>query len=298
MVFRFRPCAGDTRTMIEPKERNGNRVHGIDVVIRAHPIARKLELERSLFSLLYQTFRPVHPVIVTQGFDAKSTETVMTLVQKFDWASEGHLVPQVINVPNPLGNDLRSTLLNIAISQTRMRYMAVLDCDDYLYSHAYEYLIHELASTGATISFGGINRRDVTIFERFVYSLRTKYDQFSGDCFEELMVGNFCPIHSFVVDRDKVAETDLRLDSDLQRLEDYEFILRICSKYEASFQSRAKATGVYNWHLSGAASIDFQQDTRDPLHRENRKLWNEARRRIWRRKCKIRDQAQSTDPDV
>jgi hypothetical protein len=79
-------------------------------------------------------------------------------------------------------------------------------------------------------------------------------------------------------------------DPTLTRMEDYDFLLRICSKYESCFAGRVKEIGVYNWDLKGGGSIEVHQDATLPRSQENKRLWNEARRRLWRRKCTIRDQ--------
>jgi Glycosyl transferase family 2 len=269
------------------------RRRGVDVVIRVHTLARQIEFDRALFSLVTQSFQPVHPIVVTQGFDTPGTNSITLLTNKYEWHSAGHLSPSIINVDNPTGEDLRSTLLNVGIANGSLRYIAFLDSDDYLYEDAYGYLVQQAQNTGAAVTFGGITRRDIKVFEHFVFNVNTKYDQFLGNGLEDLWVGNFCPIHSFIVDRNQVSDEDLVFDTALKRLEDYELLLRICTKYHVYFDSRAKSIGVYNWHLGGGGSIEFQQDARLPWHQENKRLWNEARRRIWRQKCTIRDQVRS-----
>jgi len=269
---------------------NKSRCRGIDVIIRVHTITRQLELDRALFSLINQTFQPVHPVIVTQGFDAEAIKVITSLVEKYDWLSYSHCAPSIVNVDDPAGADLRSTLLNVGIANGCLRYIGFLDSDDYLYEHAYDFLIKQAEVTGSAISFGGVVRRDVNVFDRFVFNLRTRREQFSGTGLNDLLVGNFCPIHSFIVDRHRIDDEDLWFDPALTRLEDYDFLLRICSKYNAFFESRSEVIGVYNWHQGGEGTIEFYQDSRLPRHLENRRLWNQARRRIWRRKCIIRDQ--------
>jgi hypothetical protein len=268
----------------------GHRPCGIDVITRVHDVARELELDRALFSLVNQRFQPVHPIIATQGFDAHKISVISSIADKFEWHSAGHLAPAIVNVDNPAGADLRSKLLNVGIAKAGLRYIAFLDSDDYLYEHAYDYLVEQANTTDAAISFGGIVRKDVNVFERFVFNLSTHRGQFHGTGLSDLLVANFCPFHSFIIDRHRVADADLMFDTTLTRMEDYDFLLRICSKYEACFTGWDKEIGVYNWDLKGGGSIEFHQDPMLSRSRENKRLWNEARRRLWRRKCTIRDQ--------
>jgi glycosyltransferase involved in cell wall biosynthesis len=273
-----------------PETNNKRRNYGIDVIIRVHTVGRQLELDRTLFSLIHQTFRPVHPIIVTQGFSADQTNAIVSLVGNYEWRSAGHLVPTIVNVHNHTGADLRSTLLNVGIANGSLRYLAFLDGDDYLYEYAYDYLIEQAENANAAISFGGIVCKEITVFQRFVFNWYTNREQFRGADLNDLLVSNFCPIHSFVVDRHRVADEDLVFDTTLKRLEDYDFLLRICTKYTSWFTSRCRNIGVYNWHLDGSGSIEFHQDQSLRGYQENKRLWNEAQRQLWRRKCTIRDE--------
>jgi hypothetical protein len=259
---------------------------GIDVIVRIHDPKRTCELDRALFSLVNQSFHPVHPIIVTQDFSDDALLQLQDVADKHDWEHE-QVRPTIVNVKNASGGDLRSRLLNVGLSHARHRFFGVLDFDDYLYGHAYEYLISEAMRDNAAISFGHIVINHVRVFSDHMYILKKVRDGFSGNSFDELLHGNFCPIHSFVVDRAIVDPQDLYFDEGLTRLEDYEFFLRICSKYKTNFKSRSKAVGVYNWRLEGGNSTDFFANAaiNDP---RNKLEWAKAARRIWRRKCLIR----------
>ena len=93
----------------------------------------------------------------------------------------------------------------------------------------------------------------------------------------EMLIENFCPIHSFVLDRNLVDPSDLFFEERISRLEDYDFFLRICSKYPTWFESRSRVTAVYNWRFGKTKGVDEE--------------WSHARRHIWRLKCQIRDRA-------
>jgi len=258
---------------------------GVDTIIRCHDPGRFAELDRTLFALLHQSYGPVHPIIVTQGFSDEPLHKLRGIAESHKWEQFGHTNPTIVNVPNANNADMRAHLLNIGLLNVRSRYFAILDSDDYLYSYAYEYLVDELRRTSAAIAFGNISRKDVRAFNDFVYTRNHFSTPFIGNDLADLVIDNFCPIHSFVLDRSAVNAMDLRFDDTLARLEDYEFLLRICAQYPASFSSRKRTIGVYNWHLDGRASNQFAES--DEKARTNLAAWNQARRQIWRLKREL-----------
>lgn len=260
---------------------------GIDTIMRCHDPKRLAEMDRALFSLLHQSYGPVHVIVVTQGFSESSSEKIHAFVQGYQWEAYGHACPTIVNVGAEEGLDIRAHLLNVGVQKLAYRYFAFLDSDDYLYGFAYEYLIDEIVQSGAAIAFGDIVRKDVRAFDDFVYTRNRFAEQFRGSGLKDLAIDNFCPIHSFVVDRAAIEPADIRFDEELNRLEDYEFLLRICTKYSSSFSTRSRSIGVYNWHLDGRASNQFAQDGEKA--QANRVTWNKARRHVWRLKCQLRD---------
>jgi hypothetical protein len=258
---------------------------GIDVIVRFHDPARMDELDRALFSLVNQSFRPVHPVIVAQNLSEPDLARLRQIVELHDWDYE-QLAPTICNVAG--GGDLRSKLLNVGISLCRHRYLAILDFDDYLYGHAYAHLISAAIRHGAAISFGDIVVNSLRIFDGHAYVLEKTREQFRGASFDQLLSGHSHPIHSFVVDRSLVDPADLRFDEALTRLEDYEFLLRLAQRYPMTFDGLDMPIGVYNWRVEGGNSTDFFPGTAGD--RINKAEWAKAQRRIWRLKCTIRSE--------
>jgi Methyltransferase domain len=266
---------------------------GIDVIVRLHDPSRLMEFDSSLFSLLNQIFKPVHAVVVTQSFQEEATARVRALIDAFDWKGRGHEKPSLVNVEAPAGVDIRAQLLNVGIDLTRYRFLAFLDGDDYLYESAYDYLVREALSSGAALAFGSVICRHVRVFEKFVYSAVTIKDLFKGKNLNDLLTDNFCPIHSFIVDRNQISPDDLNFNSQLRRLEDYDFLLRLSSKYPTHFESLSKVVGVYNWHLDGRGATQFgRMDA--ARQAENEKAWIEARRHVWKLKTKLRSESVSS----
>jgi hypothetical protein len=269
-----------------------NLPSGVDVIVRFHDYSRIHELDRALFSLLNQAFTPVHPVIVTQNLPESESISVRAKVEAHNWVHVGHAQPTIINVAGQPNQDLRAKLLNAGIEKARYRFLSFLDSDDYLYGHAYSYLIEEMLSRRVSIAFGGIVCKHVRAFRSFVYTRHRIEGAFVGNGLSDLLEDNFCPIHSFVIDRSGVDTRDITFDTNLCRLEDYDFLLRFCSKYSAWFESRSKTIGVYNWHLDGRGSIQFHEID-EVKAKANQRAWNSARRHIWRLKSRLRDERNS-----
>ena len=262
----------------------------ISVILRFLDLKRVVELDRALFCLVNQTLKSVEAVIVLQNL-ADHASRIDELARRFDWHEYGHCPPVVVN-HNSSESDCRSQLLNIGLANARGRYFAVLDCDDYLYSYAYEHVIAGLRDTGAAIGFGGIVIKYKRVIENFVYTTNAGETSYCDNkCYTDLMHDNFCPIHSFVADRAIISVDDLKFDDRLTRLEDYELFLRICSKYRYNFNTRRKCIGVYNYDLTGDNSALIGTA---PASAENQSAWFRARGHTWRLKASIRESAAST----
>lgn len=260
---------------------------GVDVIIRYHRVDRTLELDIALASLFNQTYSPIHVIIVTQNFSAQDLRVVRDLLSEYDWETR-HVAPTVVNVESPSGLDVRSKLLNAGIARTRQRYLAILDYDDLLYSHAYEHLISVATKHDAAVSFGGIVVKHVCVFESFVWNLKRIDDYFRVGGLEDLIHDNFCPIHSFIVDMRKINIADISFNENLTRLEDYDFLLRLAEKYKFSFEGIGRKIGVYNFHLDGSNSSQVFLG-HGPEYEANARQWNDARRHIWRLKNRVKD---------
>lgn len=273
----------------------------IDVIVRVHDVARTVELEWALLSLFFQRFSPVRPIVVSQNLSKGDRDILAATVAKFDWVSRG-TEPLIEHFEGEPGQDYRSRLLNVGISKAQGQYLAILDSDDFLFENAYEDLIAKLEKSRSAIAFGNIKVRDVRAFPDYVYAVGDNDVDYNiwtiigGDetkFLPRLLAANFCPIHSFVVDRMKIAEDDLYFSEELERLEDYEFLLRICSKYQLGLLDEIIYVGVYNWHVGGSNSIVI--DESDPERQDvdarialNREKWNRALSRLWQLKTRIR----------
>ena len=241
-----------------------------DVVMRFHDVRRLNELDRAIFSLVTQRHCPTNIILVTQRFTEEEIEQTRNYLSAVLSIAEAPTL-KILNFSEPEPKDARSTLINIGIQNSKGRYLSFLDYDDFLYPEAYERLVPRVRDTQAAIAFGGINIHHVDIFPAYSYQTGAGVP-FKGQGIIDLFHENFCPIHSFVIDRTKVLAQDLFFEPDLHRNEDYDFLLRICARYLADFAHCKMIIGSYCLKNDGSNSIL----TGSTFSEEARRVWDDA----------------------
>lgn len=237
----------------------------LDVIVRFHDLQRLHELSRCIFSLVCQDYRPIRIILVTQRFTWSAIEETLQYVspalsldKKIDF--------QLVNFDKIEPKDARSDLINLGISKAAGRFLAFLDYDDIIYPDAYTTLIEHLLFSPAAIAFGGIAVKQVCICADTALVL-TQTQPFKGEGVLDLFQDNFCPIHSFVIDKKKIDEK-LYFDPKLNRLEDYDFLLRFCSRFLSDFKYITKIIGAYYYKNDGSNTILYSLSVTDKQREE------------------------------
>lgn len=251
----------------------------LDVVVRFHDHSRLGELERALFSVVGQSYRPINVVLVLQRFADEQARDVADVLEKVLGDEDG-ITHDLLrwNAAEPL--DGRSALINKGLRACKGRYLAFLDYDDTLFPEAYGLLVEALTAADAGIAFASLRMLRVDTYEHFVYGQRTSAN-FEGSSLRNLFQTNFCPIHSFALDRAKIPDEFLYFDVSLKVEEDYDFLLRICSNFRSDFSLIGTQIGDYVLKNDGSNStpvdswsVDFTNSYRDTVSLMN------ARRRL------------------
>lgn len=225
----------------------------LEVAVRFHDIRRLHELDRAIFSLITQSYRPLRILLALQRFTPKEVNAVteaLAVYQTIDGAPE----LKVLNLTEPEPPDARSGLINLAFQNAKGRYLACLDYDDLIHPEAYELLIGQLRSADAAIAFGGIYISHVDVFDDFL-RIESKSYPFNGSNVIDLFRGNFCPIHSFVLDRSRISKQHLYFEPLMNKNEDYDFLLRICAQYPSDFSLIKTYVGTYYLKTDGSNTI-------------------------------------------
>ena len=112
----------------------------MDTIVRYHDVSRTMELERCVFSIVGQSYRPLNIILTTQRFSEDEIEaTRSVLAPMID--SDDEVMLTILNWDQAEPADARSELLNLGLRGATGRYLAFLDYDDVLYPEAYELLV-------------------------------------------------------------------------------------------------------------------------------------------------------------
>ncbi len=254
---------------------------GLDVVVRFHDPARLDELGRAVFSLALQDHRPLAILVVCQRFDDAALDATAQALAPLI-AIAGDVVLEVLNRPQAEPPDARAALLNQGLRAGTGRWAAFLDYDDLIYPEGHRLLIAELEASGAAIAFGGVLNTEV-VREGVVPLVTHKRRLFQGEGLRQLLHSNFCPLHSFVLDRQRIAPEDLWFDETLAALEDYDFLLRLCARYPASFRLKDTIIGEYLLKDDDSNINPFAHGPRSDL--VPNATWEAAKALVWPRKA-------------
>ena len=228
----------------------------IDVVVRFHNIRRLAELERCISSLVMQTYRPLRIILTLQRFSHNDvlavTEALAPLLEM-----DNPPILSVLNWNEPEPADGRSVLLNLGVEAADGRYIAFLDYDDVLYPEAYELLIARLRRTGAAIAFARVRTMELDVNPRFLYPRKTVRPTYTGNSLADLFRRNFCPLHSYVIDRSQLPPGLLQFEPSITIEEDYEALLRICATVSSDFglAQIGVTVGDYNFKRDGSNTV-------------------------------------------
>ena len=225
----------------------------LDVVVRFHNPARLPELERCLLSLIGQSYRPMAITIVTQRFDPTATATLQSLLDILA-RLEPDATIDLLNFIEAEPPDARSSLVNMGFAAAQGRYLTLLDYDDTTTPHGYTRLIEDLQATGAAISFGKVIGARLAV-DGPILMTRTREDLYSGNGVVDMFRQNFCPIHSFVIDRTRIDPAALHFDPDRVVDEDYDFLIRTCAEYPSSFAQKEYVVGFYGLKDDGSNTV-------------------------------------------
>ena len=226
----------------------------IDCIVRFHDSTRLMELERCIFSLMGQTHPSLRIVLVTQRFsDSEMAAVVCAMAPLLSIQNAPELV--IANWDKETPRDARTELLNLGLSSATGRYVAFLDYDDTLFPDAYATLLARLVHTEAAIAFATVRTVKADIYSEFVRIAGGFNAPFSGRNFIDLMRANFCPIHSYLIDRARLPPEVLSFDTSLVWEEDYDFLLRICACGIADFEALDHVIGDYYFKTDGSNSV-------------------------------------------
>jgi len=226
---------------------------GVDVIVRLHSIARRRELARAVFSIYGQEYRPLRIILALQRMsddDEALLRSELTPILELPDAPD--LV--VAHYRDAVPTDARSVLVNLAFEHLQGRYVGFLDYDDVLYPEAYRMLTERLSTSDAAIAFGGIIVKAVDVYDTHIHASSQSLP-FVGESLRDLFRSNFCPVHSFLIDRLRTPSKLFRFEDYLTIEEDYEFLIRVCTSVRSDFSLANKYIGEYYYKLDNSNTL-------------------------------------------
>jgi hypothetical protein len=225
----------------------------VNVLIRVHDFQKLSLLEAAIYSLAKQSYPLVEPVLLLQNPSLTERRTIEELLKRVFVPQRSQAVGyEILECQIPPGQDGRTQMLNLGLRETFGRYLAFLDYDDLVEPEIYETLILSLGESHAAFSCAGC-KLDYIRFDGNRWITTKSLLPFAwGRGLPHLYKENFIPLHSFVIDRNKVLASDLVFNEDMVLLEDYEFILRLASKYVFDFSKLDKILSHYRARHDGS----------------------------------------------
>lgn len=258
----------------------------INTVVRLHDVARLPELRRCVFSLVGQSYRPIHIILTLQRFSAGDIAAVTDALNPLIERDDG-ITLSVLNYEEPEPTDARANLLNLGVQHADGGYLAFLDYDDVLYPEAYQLLAARLKNTGAAIAFANVRVMRLNVYDQFLYAESKVTPPFGGSDLLDLFRGNFCPLHSYLIDHEHVSKDVLQFNTSLAMEEDYDVLLRICAKYRSDFGLIGTCIGDYYYKTDGSNTVPTEGG-----------LSGQALARYMKVKTTIEERRRSTDVSV
>lgn len=245
----------------------------VTTIIRFHRTG-DMELLRNALSCLAGMERCiVSPLIAAQDLSPDQTTNIEQMLKELPWF-QGH-EPRLEHFSSAgRSRDLRSHMLNASLRMVTTRYAAFLDYDDLLMPHAYKWLTDRLRETGKAVSFGRVFSTSYSTASYIRLERKRTYEY--GGTFEEFLVHNHAPIHSFMLDMEKIDLTDIVHYDDQRYMEDYLLTMQIFTHENADWEglNMNKYIGDYIHSIDRNHTLAFSQEE------ERRAIFNNPEYRL------------------
>lgn len=254
----------------------------VSVIVRYHSSADFSLLEQALFSLCIQT-KKVQPIVILHNCNSVIVNKIDKYLSLLPWSWSYQKKFWIIDNID-FNGDARSLMLNRGLKLSEARYIGFLDYDDIVYQNCYEVLIERLEKESAQLAGAGCRKAYLDMrYNNFFYIYeKIKFIDRKVKKLEILNI-NFLPIHSFLIDKLTIKEEDLYINESLHALEDYEFLLRIFSKYK--FDIKAMGIPVCEYRIRNDKTHTTPFHDLDSIH--DMPAWKHAREHINKLKSKL-----------
>ena len=190
----------------------------VTTIIRFHKTADISELRNAPYCLYAMQDCVVAPLIAAQDLNQLQLESLHNMLNEFIWSQE--YFPQICVYESIDGTgDLRSKMLNESLKSVNTRYAAFLDFDDLLMPNAYSWLINRLKNTGKAVTFWRVYSTNFDSRKGLLLNRERAYEY--GYSHEGFVSHNHAPLHSFLLDMQKIDLSNIVYFEDQRFIEDY-----------------------------------------------------------------------------
>ena len=205
-------------------------------------------LVNALTSIVNQTYHNFEVVLVNDG-----GEDIQAIVQSF---SAYYSITYIYN-QDSIG---RTAAINAGLRAAKGDWIGFLDDDDIIYPWHLELLLDAARQNNASMVYGNHNRVLFQNMEDFIPDKIVEWTPWEFNR-NQLLVNNYIPINSYLFRHD-LLETVGFWDEDLERLEDYDFLLRLSTV--CNFFHVNKVTSEYRFYLDMTNTIFVDRNKNVP----------------------------------
>ena len=206
------------------------KINYIDYSIKNNKISiiiptfnREKIIEHSIKTVLNQTYNNIE-IIVIDDCSTDDTESVINEIK------DNRI--RYIKLKKKKGANYAR---NLGINMASGKYISFLDSDDIFYNNKLIKQINNIENNKSDLDFCKI-RININNKNRFSFIIpndKQELSIFKGNIFEELTKGNFISTQSILTKRTIIKK--FLFDTNIPRLQDYDFLLRIIPKVKVSF---------------------------------------------------------------
>ncbi|MDN6856453.1 glycoside hydrolase family 99-like domain-containing protein [Pseudomonas sp. CAN2814] len=217
-----------------PWSKSADSAPQVTTIMRFHKSGSLAPLKNALYSLAAMHNCTVTPLITAQDLSVQQKADLTVLLQTIPLPHGA--VPRVEYYETLNGKgDLRSKMLNHALSLVSTQYAAFLDYDDLMMPHAYDWMVSRLEKTGKAATFGRIY---ATLYNGHTGEILERKANFEyGYSYDDFVSNNHTPLHGFLLDIQKMDVTSLIYHDDHRYMEDYFLTLQLFTRENTDWES-------------------------------------------------------------
>lgn len=227
-------CKAACFRLLPGEAASGEVLPTVSTVMRFHRNASLDLIANAMLSLVTQVDCKVRLHLAVQDLDEDDLIRLDEALSRVPWAAgcEPIVRPYYSSESNP---DLRSLMLNESLKAVGKGYAAFLDYDDLLFPQAYRSLLERLKSTGKNATFGRVYATSVDALTGMILKRDRTYEY--GFSYEEFIRLNHAPLHSFMLNLDKIDLGQLHYHDDMKFMEDYYLTLQLFNRKDTDWIS-------------------------------------------------------------